>query len=550
MTERTNDEIAAAWAEAERQRRRALAAIAQRDRLRSHFESAVSDLQHQLAVIESSTIWRLTRPLCRLGAVIPAPMRRNGMRAARVLWWAATFQLSTRWRLWQAAQAQRAAQRAVQQARAGSASDPSPGGRLPRGPQRAPMALVIDYRWPQPDRDSGSIDVMRMVSALLDLGFRVVFSANSDYPDASADRARLARHGVRCLPAGAEIERFLCQEGGTLDLCVLTRVFGGGAYLEAVSRYCPTVPIVFNMVDLHFLRAEREAQLRGDQKGLALSKRTRMREELVASRADATIVVSDHESALLAAALPEAYIVQLPLAREINRPQAGFAARRGIGFIGGFAHAPNVDALRYFFAEIWPLVLREMPECEFEIVGAALPTELLMGVPGRLRYLGHVPDIGPWFESIRVTIAPLRFGAGAKGKIASSLAAGVPCVATAVGVEGMALTHGVNVLTADDPAAFAAHVRDACTNPALWQKLSDSAIEYATAELSIGAWTRRLRETLWTIGAIADESATDPLSARAVITDAMQQDPLHLPDHPVGGEAAGELPARTGYAPA
>src|SRR5204862_2852243 len=151
-------------------------------------------------------------------------------------------------------------------------------------------------------------------------------------------------------------------------------------------------------VDLHFLRAEREAQLRGDRKALAQARRTRMREELIASRVDATIVVSNHESALLAAALPDAYIVHLPLAREINLPQAGFTARRGIGFIGGFAHAPNVDALQYFFAEIWALVLREMPECEFEIVGADLPTELLKGVPGRIRYLGHVPDIGPWFE--------------------------------------------------------------------------------------------------------------------------------------------------------
>jgi glycosyltransferase involved in cell wall biosynthesis len=373
-----------------------------------------------------------------------------------------------------------------------------------------------------------------------------VFSANSDYPDATADRTALERHGVQCLPVGTEIDRFLCEKGETVDLCILTRVFGGGAYLEAVTRHCPTAPIVFNTVDLHFLRAEREARLRGDEKGLAQSKRTRMREEFVARRAHATIVVSDHESALLATALPDAYIVQLPLAREINRPQAGFAARQGIGFIGGFAHAPNVDALRYFFADIWPLVLREMPGCEFEIVGADLPTELLKGVPGVIRYLGHVPDIIPWFESIRLTIAPLRFGAGAKGKIASSLAAGVPCVTTAVGVEGMALTHEVNVLTADDPAAFAEHIRHACTNPALWQKLSDGAIEYATAELSTAAWTNRLRETLWTIGAVTDGLAVDPLSGRSLLAGAVQQDPLHLRDHPVDSEAARELPTRTG----
>jgi glycosyltransferase involved in cell wall biosynthesis len=489
--------------EAERERQRGKIAYARQARLRDRLGAAMLDLssiQGRLAAIEASTSWRVTAPLRRLGDAMPPLLVRHARRAARLLWWTVTLQLPNRWRQWRIARERPP----VEPASPMTVVDTALPAAAAVDPDGAPIALIIDYRWPQPDRDSGSIDTMNLVAALFDLGFRVVYSANCDYAEAEADQRVLTRHGVRCIPSGAPIQTFIEHEARGIELCVLTRVFGGGQHLEEVQKHCPAARLVFNPVDLHFIRIAREARLKGDAEALDFAGRLRLREEFIASEVDATIVVSSHEEAVLTASVPDAYVVQLPLARQMHAPQTGFEIRHGIGFIAGFAHAPNVDALRFFLAEIWPLVLRQLPDCEFSIVGADLPPEIVQGVPGRVRYLGHLPDVEPWFESLRLTIAPLRFGAGAKGKIASSLAAGVPCVATALGIEGMGLRDRVNVLLADDPDKFSAGILEAYTDPKLWERLSTGAQAYAREELALAGWNRRLRDMLWTIGVLAD----------------------------------------------
>jgi glycosyltransferase involved in cell wall biosynthesis len=145
-------------------------------------------------------------------------------------------------------------------------------------------------------------------------------------------------------------------------------------------------------------------------------------------------------------------------------------------------------------------VLRDDPGCELQVVGAGMPDGMLAGVPGTVRALGHVPDLEPWFGQLRLTVAPLRFGAGAKGKVASSLAAGVPCIATAVAAEGMALRPGDHVLVADTPEGFAAAIRQAYHDPALWAHLSAGGLAYAAEALSKVAWQARLADTLQRIG--------------------------------------------------
>jgi glycosyltransferase involved in cell wall biosynthesis len=108
--------------------------------------------------------------------------------------------------------------------------------------------------------------------------------------------------------------------------------------------------------------------------------------------------------------------------------------------------------------------------------------------------------VAPWFESLVVTVAPLRFGAGAKGKIASSLAAGVPVVVTAIAAEGMALEQGCGVLVATDAASFADCLCRISTDAALWTRLSDEALAYARHTLSLEAWQDRLDQMLRRLG--------------------------------------------------
>ena len=455
--------------------------------LQKELEEATSALN----AISTSVMWQATGPIRRLAEVVPPRLRRNMVRAAKVAWWIASFQI---WRKWQAWQHARELRRAC----------PPP---LPSAPalsaKESPKALIIDNRWPQPDRDGGSIDVFNLVAGLLAFGFEVTFVADQEYDLVSADRDELTRRGVRCVSSSdaTNTEDLLKREGQDIALCVLSRVYGGGRFLQLVTRHCPSAAVVFKAIDLHFVRVEREAKLRGIAADAAIAD-LRTREEELVRMADATMVVSAAERQMLAEIVPGAYVVEMPLARIVHASCPPFATRRGIGFIGGFAHTPNGDALDWFLEDIWPLVRRDLPECEFSIVGADLPPHLIARLPPSVHYLGHLPDIGPWFDSLRLSVAPLRFGAGAKGKVASSLAAGVPCVTTSIGAEGMRLHPGETVLVADTAQDFAARIRDAYEDQALWERLSANGLAHAALQLSPSGWRDKLGHMLANIGAL------------------------------------------------
>ena len=438
----------------------------------------------RLVELEASASWRLTWPARRLAYAVPKPLY-NLIRGAPG--------------------------RLLRAARGGVGQRPAPPASAPGRPEpfRGPAALLIDDHWPRPDRDAGSIEIVNLAEALMAFGFEVWFAADRDHAvdvgGCPPGRDALTAMGVRCLGSvdTPSVGAFLEREGGRFALVVLNRVYCGGRFMEGARRHCTGARVVFNSIDLHHLRLQRDAELRGDAAGLAAAVAVREREEALAREADATVVVSETERELLAASVPGANIVVLPLAREVRPPRTPFEARSGIGFIGGFSHAPNLDAVRFFLAEVWPLVLRRIPRCEFSIVGADLPPAVLDGAPGAVRYHGPVPDAAPWFESLRLTVAPLRFGAGVKGKVVSSLAAGVPCVATPVAVEGMDLRDGDGgVLVAATPELLADRVLRAHEDSGLWADLSAGGLAHVATRFSPADWRGALEEALWVMDAL------------------------------------------------
>lgn len=482
-------------AQVARERRRADAANARAERERKLARQATERAlaaERRLAAHEASAAWRITWPIRRLAHAVPRPVY-SFVRGLPVR---------------------------LRDAKAGGLSRASPA--LPdhaepqplvrSGPQSGPWALLIDDQWPRADRDAGSVEIVNMAAALIAFGFQVQFAISWGQPGAQPGdpegHAALSALGVRCLGSGdaLSLDAFLEREGARFALVVLNRVYCGGRFMEAVRSHCTGARVVFNTIDLHYLRLRREAELSVDVAGRAFADTTRQREEGLAREADATIVVSEAEAAELARAVPGATIVVLPLARPVQPPQASFEARSGIGFIGGFAHAPNLDAIRFFLDEVWPLVLRVDPEFRFSIVGAGLPPGTLDGVPGRIEYLGAIPDAGLWFETLRLTIAPLRFGAGVKGKVVSSLAAGVPCVATPMATEGMGLCGGDGVLKASSPTDLAQAILQIHSDAELWSALSAAGLAQIAARFSPDAWHKTLADALWTLDVLPPAS--------------------------------------------
>ncbi len=465
------------------------------DLLRAQYEVSrlrtnLAKTEERLRALETSTLWRMTGPLRWLAHRTPG-LRTFARRSMKALRWTLTLQFG-RFR-----PSQRSAEAAGRRAVPNIASPAR--GRLGGGGDRdRPVVLMIDGAYPRPDQDSGSMDAVNFIRMFQSFGYHVVFIARTEYSLDIPARDVVAAMGVECISSRdyASVEEYLQAAASELDVCFLSRVHCGGLYVEAVRRLCRHAKIVFNTVDLHYLREEREALLKQDRRALNVANATRERELAIARLADATIVVSQKEAELVREAVPGATVFTIPLARDCPGRVNDYGARHDIGFIGGFQHPPNVDAVHYFLDAIWPSVRARLPEAEFHVMGADMPDEIANRTDPGFVAVGYVPDLTKQLEAIRLMVAPLRFGAGVKGKVVSSLAHGVPCVATPLGAEGMGLVDGRTIAIADTPETFCQQIVSIYTDEQLWTERSDNGIEFIAERYSFADGRRLLGELL------------------------------------------------------
>ena len=357
--------------------------------------------------------------------------------------------------------------------------------------------LVVDSYMVTPDRESGSLRMLNLFNILQGLGFKVTFAAaNLEAPQPYV--ANLQRSGVEVLyrPYVRHLDRHLAERGADYDLVILSRADTAAQVMASARRHCRRARILFDTVDLHFLREQRLADLAGDR-ATRLVAETRKRQELALMRqADLTLVVSEAERALLASEAPDVAVQVVSNIHRIYGSASPFEARRDILFIGAYAHPPNRDAVLFLCREIMPLLRTLLPGVRLQVIGADPPAEVLACAGDGVEILGYVPDVAPYLAGCRLSVAPLRYGAGVKGKINQSLAHGLPVVATSMAVEGMHLVDGESVLVADTAADFAAAVARLYQDPALWQRLSAGGLAVMERHFSFAAAERAIRRAL------------------------------------------------------
>ena len=368
--------------------------------------------------------------------------------------------------------------------------------------------LLIDVVTPLPDQDSGSVDTYNYLRIFLRLGLQVsLLPVNGDYRGPYV--RDLQRMGVRVLhdPYRPPFEEALRAEAPRADIIFIYRETAH-RYMPLLRTLVPDTPIVFNTVDLHFLRQEREADLAGTQQARQTAEDTRRKELAAMDLADATIVLSRYEESLLADLKPGLRLARIPIVRDIpGRSPVPFEVRRDLVFIGGFLHTPNGDAVRYFVQEIWPWV-RELDldrPCRFIIAGSNIPPDIKALASPDIVILGHVPDLAELYDRALISVAPLRYGAGLKGKVISSLCHGVPVVGTSVSLEGAGLEDGEHVLAAEGPQAWAEAVARLHRDPDLWYRLSEAGLAFTRDHFSLEAVTGQLDELLTALGVLGKE---------------------------------------------
>ncbi len=334
-------------------------------------------------------------------------------------------------------------------------ADARPGRQ---GHPAARHALVIDDRVPVPSRDAGSRALLSHMQALSELGYAVSFVAAAEMGAAASSLAPLTDAGIGCCtaPAYPSVEEVLRRQAGTFDVVYLHRVSVASRYMALVRHYMSRARILYSVADLHHVRLERQAAAEDRPELRALSRRVRLQEYAAAWSADAVLTHSAEEAAVLRAAVPEATVHRVPWGVPVRRQRRGWIHRHGIAFIGSYAHPPNLDAARWLVEAIMPLVHRDDPTIECLLAGSEPPESLRRLARPGVTILGHVGDLhDDVFGRVRLTVAPLRFGAGVKGKVLDSLAAGIPCVMTPIAAEGLRLPPKLHDLVAQEPADIA-----------------------------------------------------------------------------------------------
>lgn len=371
-----------------------------------------------------------------------------------------------------------------------------PGPVLVHAAQK--QVLIADVSTPRPDRDSASLRLCNLIALLQEEGAHVAFLP-ADLAHAGAATARLQQQGVEAwyAPFVKQPAAWLREHGTRFDQVLLCRHHLAREWLPLVRRYAPQARIVFDSIDLHYLREERGARIHGDATALRQAQATRERELDVVRNSDITVVVSAAERELLQQSVPGARIEVLSNIHRLSPAVAPLEPRSGVLFVGGFRHPPNADAVRWFITEIWPQVHAALPDAVFHCVGADAPAEILAldNVPG-VRLHGYVPDLAPLLNACRLSVAPLRFGAGVKGKINQSMAHGLPVVATTCAVEGMQLRDGIDVLIADTAHDVAQAVIRLHGDDALWHHLSHHGRANIAAHFSADAARASVRRLL------------------------------------------------------
>lgn len=357
------------------------------------------------------------------------------------------------------------------------------------------IVVVIDHYVPRPDEDSGSVRMYGMLLTLRRLGYGVMFVPdNRQRGDLWGER--LARAGIEVFYGDTPLETRLTELRGQIAAVITCRIPIAWPYLLMVRRCLPEVPFIFDTVDLHYLREEREAQLAGDKDGLVRARATRELELALVRTADATIVVSPVEKRLLESEVPPAKIFVVPNFHTPHDVASGVRNRTDIVFLGSFAHLPNGDGVRWFLTEVLPLVREALPSAPVMIVGRSAPQDLIDLAPEGVDFRGWVPELDDVYAHARVAIAPLRYGAGIKGKVGEAMSFGVPVVGTSVAAEGMAIEHSVTAWLADEAAAFAQGIVELYQDDELWSGISEAGRALVERTLGSDVFEGRLKSLL------------------------------------------------------
>lgn len=369
--------------------------------------------------------------------------------------------------------------------------------------------LIVTDHWPMPDRNSADFRLTRLLHMLRD-SYEVWLAV-------AGERAQRDRTGTEAVARyKRELEAAGIRNSGA-DIKVALRArpylavvfewhFPAVAWLDAVRHEQPDTRVVIDSVDVVFHRLEAKARVTGRPEDIEHAAATRRVELDVYRRADLVITVTDADAAILRDALLGTATFTVPNIHPMHPPvQIDASCAPRLLFIGSYARPggeTNIDAMRWFCSEILPLVVAEEPEATLRIVGGPRIDEIASLASSRVEVLGFVPETQPYLSSSGISIAPLRFGGGMKGKIGEAMSFALPVVTTATGIEGFGLVPGREVLVGDTPRTFADHVLALLRDAHLRERIRMAGYAFIRDRYSDVAVKARVHELMASLGSL------------------------------------------------
>jgi O-antigen biosynthesis protein len=345
---------------------------------------------------------------------------------------------------------------------------------------------VVDVRMPRLEQDAASLAILSHCKSLLRLGYHVEFAALDSANAQVGDGMALFARGIEAHETLESVEAFLKSRARSYALVYLHRHETAKRLTDVVRQTQPQAKLIYSVADLEFMRFRQQAEFTSDTALAAQSIHLEQEETGLLTKADRIITHSLVELETIQA-IPnrQGTVHRLLWDYNVKRGPLPFSQRSNIGFLGSFRHSPNLDGVRHFLDSLWTEISAGLSDGRFEIAGAFLNASDFPTLPRRVTLIGHVSDANAYLSKIRLMVAPLRYGAGVKGKVLQALAAGVPCIMTAAAAEGIGLSEPlVSRLIAMDHQDFITKTINLYIEEKTWRETSDAALFWAQESLS------------------------------------------------------------------
>lgn len=361
--------------------------------------------------------------------------------------------------------------------------------------------LFVDLALPDPLRSAGGYAAVQELALFRSLGFKVDFATLEQGHERSVPRFALEAAGVTLLIGESALSRHLSTGSTRYNLVFITRFNAAERMIPLIRKRLPQTKVWLNLADYHTLRFERAAAIAGGVSSPAEAASIGSRERAAARAVDLVLTYTAVEKHRLEQDLNQAVPVSmLPWVEAESRDPGNarpFSERRDICFLGGFRHQPNIDAMQWFVREILPAVRSAFPDMRLRIAGADMPDEVRALAAADVLVEGHVGDVSDLFGSCRLFVAPLRFGAGIKGKVISALRHGLPVVGTPIATEGIESTATIQFLrTVADDRGWVAAISALYFNEPAWTAANTAARQYVAVTYSFDSARATLQQIL------------------------------------------------------